>query len=74
MPEGVDRLYAIPRMRKCISRLMIEILNEFGNLGGYDVLLQFLADPENNEIDLNTLSYVVNYLSVPYPLYHKSFI
>jgi hypothetical protein len=35
-------VFAVPRLRKCISRLFLRLLNIFGNAGGFDVVLQAL--------------------------------
>ena len=44
--EGHTRVYAVPRLRKCISRLFLKQINDFGNAGGFDVLLQAFAKSE----------------------------
>lgn len=40
--EGRDRVYAVPRLRKCTSSLFINLINLFGHLKGYDLILQNL--------------------------------
>ena len=35
-------MFAVPRLRKCISRLFLRLMNIFGNAGGFDVVLQAL--------------------------------
>ncbi len=44
--EGQTRVYAVPRLRKCISRLFLRLMNIFGNEGGFDVILQALNRSE----------------------------
>jgi len=48
-PAGFDRVWAVPRIRKCTSSLMIEIINTLGQLKGYDLILEYLeqAKPED---------------------------
>jgi hypothetical protein len=40
--EGQNRVFAVPRLRKCISRLFLRLMNIFGDAGGFDVVLQAL--------------------------------
>lgn len=40
--EGRDRVYAVPRLRKCISSVYINLINLFGHLKGYDLILDIL--------------------------------
>jgi hypothetical protein len=40
--EGESRVFAVPRLRKCISRLFLRLMNIFGNAGGFDIVLQAL--------------------------------
>lgn len=61
--EGFVRVYAVPRIRKCISSVFLHLINLFGNKGGFDLILQTLAktegstevnnDDSNNVEDLN---------------------
>jgi hypothetical protein len=37
--EGQDRVYAVPRLRKCTSSLYIHLINLFGHLKGFDLIL-----------------------------------
>ena len=72
--EGHDRVYAIPRIRKCTSSLYIHLINLFGHLKGYDLILQNLEKQDDDKIDLNTLANLMSILSAPYLVYHKDFI
>ena len=38
--ENQTRVYAVPRLRKCISRLFLRLINSFGNAGGFDLILK----------------------------------
>ena len=40
--EGFNRVYAVPRIRKCISSVFLKIINLFGNSGGFDLILDIL--------------------------------
>lgn len=40
--EGFSRVYAVPRIRKCISSVFIHLINLFGNKGGFDLVLDLL--------------------------------
>ncbi len=46
-PEaGFSRVYAVPRLRKCISSLFLKLMNIFGNEGGFDLALKALLNSE----------------------------
>jgi hypothetical protein len=47
--EGESRVFAVPRLRKCISRLFLRLMNIFGNAGGFDTVLQALNRCEGLE-------------------------
>lgn len=34
--EGFTKVFAVPRLRKCISSLFLRLINLFGHLGGFD--------------------------------------
>jgi hypothetical protein len=38
--ENQTRVYAVPRLRKCISRLFLRLINSFGNAGGFELILK----------------------------------
>jgi hypothetical protein len=40
--EGFTRVYAVPRIRKCISSVFLRIINLFGNSGGFELVLNIL--------------------------------
>jgi hypothetical protein len=60
-------VFAVPRLRKCISSLFIKLMNLFGHEGGFDLILQNLSADEtaasedapaqgnNNEIVTNKM-------------------
>ena len=72
-PEGRDRVYAVPRERKCISSLFMHLINLFGHLKGYDLLLECMTKGDNETLDLNVLSSMMTIASAPYLIYHKDF-
>lgn len=39
IPE-FTRVYAVPRIRKCTSSVFLNIINLFGNKGGFDLILE----------------------------------
>ena len=41
--NGHDKVFAVPRSRRCTSRVYIHIINEFGHLGGFDAIKQTIA-------------------------------
>ena len=79
--EGFDRVFAVPRIRKCISSVFLHLVNLFGHKGGFDLILSILAKEESdstteesNVLDLNLLATLVQCISYPYIIYHKDFI
>lgn len=40
--EGHTRVYAVPRVRNCISAVFLKLLNVFGSIGGFDNVLSLL--------------------------------
>jgi len=41
--EGFTRVYAVPRIRKCISSVFMHLINLFGNKGGFDMILEVIS-------------------------------
>jgi hypothetical protein len=79
LPEkGLDRVYAVPRIRKCTSTLYLHLINLFGNLGGYDVILEILEGSKKGKssdgLDLTIVANLMSCISVPCLIYHKDFI
>lgn len=37
--EDFTRVYAVPRIRLCISSVFLHLINIFGNKGGFDLIL-----------------------------------
>lgn len=75
--EGQTRVYAVPRLRKCISSLFIDLINLFGNKGGFELIVNVLsqtAKDEESYMDLNILANLIHCVSYPYLIYHKEFI
>ena len=42
----MDRVYAVPRIRKCTSSLFIHLINLFGHLKGYDIIMDRIEKQE----------------------------
>jgi hypothetical protein len=86
--EGFTRVYAVPRIRKCISSVFMHLINLFGHLGGFDLVLNFIQkatqppaevseeqkEKEAESFDLNILASLVECISTCYLVYHKDFI
>ena len=71
--EGEDMIYAVIRPRKCKSYLLVEVLNTFGKLGGYDRLLEKMTD-KDNPVEFDLLAHYMDCLGKVYPMYHRDFI
>lgn len=69
--EGFTKVYAVPRIRKCISSVFMHLINLFGNKGGFDICLELIrkaAEPlpegaeepkEGEALDLNLLGTLI---------------
>jgi hypothetical protein len=44
--EGFSRVYAVPRIRKCISSVFLTLINTFGNNGGFNLVYDLLIKAE----------------------------
>jgi hypothetical protein len=71
--DGEPIIYAVIRTRKCKSYLLVECLNLFGELGGYDKILQRMSD-EKEPISFELLSFYMECLGKVFPMYHRDFI
>jgi hypothetical protein len=71
--EGEPMIYSVIRPSKCKSYLLVQCLNLFGELGGYDKLLAKMTDKEN-PIDLDLLGHYMECLGRVFPMYHRDFI
>ena len=71
--EGEDMIYAVIRPRKCKSYLLVDCLNLFGKLGGYDKMLERMNDKEN-PIEFELLAHYMESIGKVYPMYHREFV
>jgi ubiquitin carboxyl-terminal hydrolase 34 len=46
VPVGMKRVYAVPRAFNCRSERFIQMMNMFGNLGGFDTIVDILENDE----------------------------
>jgi len=71
--EGEEMVYAVTRPRKSKSYLLIECLNLFGKLGGYDQMLEKMSDTKE-PISFELLSHYMECLGKVFPFYHRDFV
>jgi hypothetical protein len=69
--EGQLKVFAIPRIRKCQSRCLIDLLNLFGNLGGFDAFLKYFKE---EKLNFDILSAMMKIVGQNWMTYHKEFI
>lgn len=44
-PEaGMEKVFAVPRIFKCISSQFLHFINLFGNAGGFDIIIEILEN------------------------------
>jgi len=75
--EGLEHVFAVPRVQKCISAQFLHFINVFGNLGGFDLIIDVLENGEVGEttgLDINVLGCLAQIVAAPYPVFHKAFI
>ena len=75
--EGMERVYAVPRVQKCISAQYLHFMNVFGNLGGFDMIIDVLENgdvTEGSELNIHVLGCLAQIVASPYPVFHKQFI
>ena len=70
--ENETQVYAVIRPKLNKSYLLIECLNLFGSEGGYDKILELLAN--TLLIDFQLLDDLLNWLDICLPMYHRDFI
>lgn len=77
-PEpGMEKVYAVPRVFKCISSQFLHFINLFGNAGGFDTLINLLEDPqlaENPSLTISVLGCFAQIVTLPSVVMHKDFI
>ena len=68
--EEVPRIFATERY-SCKSSFLVEIINKFGEAGGYESLLNLLSKPE---ISLEYVYQLVSFFVKSHSLYHRQFV
>jgi hypothetical protein len=71
--EGDEPIYAVVRPRKCKSYLLVECMNIFGRLGGFDKILEKMSN-KDDPIDFTLLSHYMDSIGKVFPMYHRDFI
>jgi hypothetical protein len=66
-------IYAVTRPSKCKSYLLVQCINLFGELGGFDKILEIMTN-KDKPIDLELLAKYMECLGRVYPMYHRDFI
>ena len=65
----------IPRVHFCFSKLFVKLINDFGNEGGFDLLLDVLENGKGGEnLTLSTLAYITTLISMPHKLWNLEII
>lgn len=69
--EGQSKVYAIPRVRKCQSRCLIDLISLFGNLGGFELVLKYF---DEEKLNFDIMSALMKIVGQNWMTYHKDFI
>ena len=79
--EGQELVYAVPRIRKCTSRVYIDCINLFGNEGCFDIILNLLNNAnmvesceDGTSLDVSAMGLLSKCITHPHTVYHKNFI
>ena len=72
--QEFERLYAVPRIGLCVSALYLRMINVFGNLGGFDTILELLQTGKEDEINITVMGCLAQIISLPHPVFHRAFI
>jgi hypothetical protein len=75
-PEaGQTRVYSVPRNFQCTSSAYIKLMNDFGNEGCFELLVQLLESEEFcKDINVKALMCISILISLPAVTYHKTFM
>lgn len=69
---GESKIFAVQRAQ-CRSDLLIDFLNLFGNLGGFDKMLAAIQQEPRSTNDLNLMGSYVQCLGKSAPVFHRKF-
>ena len=73
--KGHDRVYMVPRPAFSLSVKFLEMMNMFGSMGGFKIILDILEnEPAGDNIDINSLCYMSTMISMGINLWHKDWI
>lgn len=74
-------MYAVPRIRKCTSKVYIGCIDLFGNSGCFDHILDLLSNAklmescdDGSAVDVSTMGLLSKCITLPHTVFHKSFI
>ena len=72
---GHDRVYCVPRINVCLSQRFIRLLNNFGNAGGFNAILDtFAKEKADDKLTLTMMMYMVRMITMPIKMFHKDWI
>lgn len=78
VPEGMKRVYAVPRAFQCKSEKFISTINLFGNMGGFEAIMDLLENEQmsdkEGELTILIIGCLAQIITNPFPVYHKDFI
>lgn len=78
--QGFEKVYAVPRIPLCTSSAYIHLINLFGNLGGFDLVMDLMSKAEmaetmeNGGLDITCIGVLSQCLTLPHIVFHKDFI
>jgi hypothetical protein len=75
-PEaGMEKVFAVPRIFKCISSQFLHFINLFGNAGGFDIIIDILENAKvEGSLSITVLGCLAQIITFPSVVMHKDFI
>jgi hypothetical protein len=70
------KVFAVPRIFKCISSQFLHFVNLFGNSGGFETVINILENAKLNEkgLTISTMGCFAQILTLPSVVLHKDFV
>lgn len=75
--EGMQKVYAVPRVFKCISSQFLHFINLFGNAGGFETVIDLLENAdvaENSSLNISVLGCLAQIVTLPAVVLHKDVV
>jgi hypothetical protein len=75
--QGMAKVFAVPRIFKCISGQFLHYMNMFGNAQGFEMVIDVLENAklsENGGLTISVMGCLAQIVTLPSSVLHKNFI